>query len=131
MTLHTIEQVDVTGKTILLRVDFNVPLDKTTGAISDDTRIVKSLPSIELMLSRGAALIIISHLGRPEKKGAPALALNPDAAKNFARLSPSCQREYIAWVSQGKRPETRANRVRETVAALSQGLKWISRKQAL
>ncbi len=59
-----------------------------------------------------------------------ALALSPDAAKNFARLSPSCQREYIAWVSQAKRAETRATRVKETVSALSRGLKWISRKQA-
>lgn len=87
MPLPSIEQVDVTGKKILLRVDFNVPLDKTTGAISDDTRIVKSLPSIELMLSRGASLIIISHLGRPEKKGDPALSLKP-IAERLGKLLP-------------------------------------------
>lgn len=81
MPLPSIEQVDVTGKKILLRVDFNVPLDKATGAISDDTRMVKSLPSIELMLSRGASLIIISHLGRPEKKRDPALSLKPIATR--------------------------------------------------
>jgi phosphoglycerate kinase len=88
MPMPSIEQVDVTGKKILLRVDFNVPLDKTTGAISDDTRIVKSLPSIELMLSRGAALVIISHLGRPEKKGDPALSLKP-IAERLGKLLPA------------------------------------------
>lgn len=80
MALPSIEQADVSGKKVLLRVDFNVPLDKATGAISDDTRMVKSLPTIELLLNRGASVIIISHLGRPEKKGDPALSLKNVAA---------------------------------------------------
>jgi len=80
MGLPSIEQAEVSGKKVLLRVDFNVPLDKATGAISDDTRMVKSLPSIELLLNRGASVIIISHLGRPEKKGDPALSLKNIAA---------------------------------------------------
>lgn len=80
MGLPSIEQAEVGGKKVLLRVDFNVPLDKTTGAISDDTRMVKSLPTIELLLNRGASVIILSHLGRPEKKGDPALSLKSIAA---------------------------------------------------
>ncbi|HRP70130.1 MAG TPA: phosphoglycerate kinase [Turneriella sp.] len=87
MLLTPLEQVDCTGKKILLRVDFNVPMDKATGVISDDTRIVKSLPTIELLLSRGASLIIVSHLGRPEKKGDPAFTLAP-IAKRLAELIP-------------------------------------------
>lgn len=87
MGLPSIEQADVAGKKVLLRVDFNVPLDKKTGAISDDTRMVKTLPTIELLLNRGAALILISHLGRPEKKGDPALSLEPVAA-HLGKLLP-------------------------------------------
>lgn len=87
MPLPSIEQVDFTGKKVLLRVDFNVPLDKASGAISDDTRMVKSLPTIELLLNRGAAVVIISHLGRPEKKGDPALSLKKVAA-HLAELLP-------------------------------------------
>lgn len=87
MGLPSIEQADVAGKKVLLRVDFNVPLDKKTGAISDDTRMVKTLPTIELLLNRGAALILISHLGRPEKKGDPALSLKPVAA-HLGKLLP-------------------------------------------
>ncbi|MFO1527355.1 MAG: phosphoglycerate kinase [Turneriella sp.] len=92
MPLPSIEQVDFSGKKVLLRVDFNVPLDKASGAISDDTRMVKSLPTIELLLNRGAAVVIISHLGRPEKRdnkspGDPSLSLKKVAA-HLAELLP-------------------------------------------
>ena len=62
---RTIEQLNVRGKKVLLRVDFNVPLDDN-GNITDETRIIKELPTIKYLLSKGAKLIICSHLGRPE-----------------------------------------------------------------
>ena len=61
----TIRDIDVSGKKILLRCDFNVPHDKTTGIIHDDTRIVSTLPTIRYLLEHNAAVILLSHMGRP------------------------------------------------------------------
>lgn len=68
MAKKTIDQVDVQGKTVLMRVDFNVPLD-SQQAITDDRRIRMALPSIQSVLDRGGRLILISHLGRPKGDG--------------------------------------------------------------
>lgn len=61
----TVRDIDVAGKKILLRCDFNVPHDKKTGVIHDDTRIVSTLPTIRYLLDHGAAVILLSHMGRP------------------------------------------------------------------
>ena len=62
----TVKGIDVKGKKVLLRCDFNVPQDKKTGAITDDKRIVSALPTIQYLLDQGAAVIACSHLGKPE-----------------------------------------------------------------
>ncbi len=67
MAKKTIADVEVAGKTVLMRVDFNVPLDDQ-GQITDDRRIVMALDSIKSVLDRGGKLILVSHLGRPEGK---------------------------------------------------------------
>lgn len=64
----TVCDVNVSGKKVLLRCDFNVPQDKETGAITSDKRIVAALPTIRYLLDHGAAVIACSHLGKPEAK---------------------------------------------------------------
>ena len=77
----TINDVDVSGKKVLLRCDFNVPQDKETGAITSDKRIVASLPTIRALLSRGAAVIACSHLGKPKGQRKESLSLAPVAVR--------------------------------------------------
>lgn len=82
-----ITDLDVKGKLVFLRVDFNVPLDEK-GAIRDDTRIRASLPTIQYLLDHGARLVIASHLGRPKGKPDPKMSLRP-AAQRLAELVPN------------------------------------------
>ena len=81
----TIMDVDVAGKKILLRCDFNVPQDKATGAITSDKRIVAALPTIRYLLERGAAVIACSHLGKPKGQWKESLTLAP-VAERLSRL---------------------------------------------
>jgi phosphoglycerate kinase len=84
MNKQTIRDVDLKGKRVLMRVDFNVPIEN--GAITDDTRVQASLPTLRYCLERGAALVLMSHLGRPKGKGFEAeFSLKP-VADHLARV---------------------------------------------
>jgi phosphoglycerate kinase len=85
MPKKTVEDIDVKGKRVLLRVDFNVPLNINTGAISDDSRIRASLPTIKYLVDHEAKVIICSHLGRPEGKVVENLRMAP-AAQRLSQL---------------------------------------------
>lgn len=85
MTLQkkSVRDVDVAGKTVFVRVDFNVPIEN--GVVTDDLRIRESLPTIQHLRENGAKLVLASHLGRPKGVPDPQLSLRP-AAKLLAKL---------------------------------------------
>ena len=80
MNKKTVKDLDVNGKKVLVRVDFNVPLSKENkGEIADDTRIKAALPTIDYLLENNAKVILMSHLGRPKGEANPDFALKPVA----------------------------------------------------
>jgi phosphoglycerate kinase len=81
MPKKTIRDLDLTGRRVLVRVDFNVPLDHQSGTavVTDDTRIKESLPTINYLRDKGAKVILMSHLGRPKGKPSPEFSLRPVA----------------------------------------------------
>ena len=83
----TIEDVNVQGKKVLVRVDFNVPMDKETGTkITDENRIIGALPTIQYLLSHGAAVILCSHMGKPHNVLNAKLKLNKKELAKIADL---------------------------------------------
>ena len=80
MAKKTLEDIDVKGKKVFVRADFNVPLDENQN-ITNDKRIRATLPTIEYLLKQGAAVILASHLGRPKGKIVPEMSTKPVAAR--------------------------------------------------
>jgi len=83
MAKLTVKDLDVRGKRVFLRVDYNVPLEEKDGqmVITDATRIVETLPTLKLLIQQGGKLILAAHLGRPKGKREPSMSLRPIAAR--------------------------------------------------
>ena len=85
MNKKTVKDIDVTGKKVLVRCDFNVPQDKETGEITDNRRIKAALPTIQYLLDNNAKVILCSHLGRPKGEVNPKYSLKP-VAEELSKL---------------------------------------------
>src|SRR6516162_9801231 len=99
MSFVSVRDVDLKGKRVFIRVDFNVPLEKNTQGnmeITSDKRIKASLPTIRYVLEHGAGVILASHLGRPKGKPNAEMSLAPVAArleqllKVPVKMAPDC-----------------------------------------
>ena len=102
MAKKTVADIDVNGKKVLMRCDFNVPMDENCNITSDD-RIVKALPTIKKILAGGGALILMSHLGRPQGQRDEKMSLAP-AAKRLSELLGS----EVIFTEDCIGPETKA-----------------------
>ena len=87
MKFKTIRDLELSGKRVLMRVDFNVPQDKSSGAITNNQRIVAALPTIRFALEKGASVVLMSHLGRPDGQRIAKFSLKPVAAELEKLLS--------------------------------------------
>lgn len=127
MNKKTIRDIDVTGKKVLVRCDFNVPLDKETGEITNDLRIVGALPTIKYLLEHKAKVILCSHLGKPKGEVKPSLSLAPVAK----RLS-----EYLGFEVKlakdivGEDAKRLASELKEGEAILLENVRFDAREEA-
>jgi phosphoglycerate kinase len=109
MDKKTIEKVDLKGKRVFIRADFNVPIDEN-GNITDDTRIRSTLPTINYALDAGAKVILASHLGRPKGKPSPKYSLAPVATRlgrllnKEVHFAKDCVGPDVEHLVQGMRP---------------------------
>lgn len=109
MNKKTIRDIDLKGKRVLMRVDFNVPMDK--GIVTDDKRIRASLPTIQYVLDQGAALILMSHLGRPKGTGfdaefslKPASEVLSKLLNKPVKMAPDCIGPEVEAMAKALRP---------------------------
>ncbi len=111
LTLRDLGESDLKGKRVLLRVDYNVPLDERLE-ITDDTRIQATLPTLELLTGTGARVVILAHFGRPKGKPVPEMSLRP-AALRLRELMPDRKVEFVG--------ETVGGQAEQAIRALGDG----------
>ena len=108
MAKLSVRDLDVAGKRVFMRVDYNVPMEEKNGVmvINDTTRIKETLPTLQLLTSMGARLILAAHLGRPDGKREASMSLRPVAEKLAEMLG-----KPVAFVDEtvGEKAEAAAN----------------------
>ena len=122
----TVYDVDVKGKKVLLRCDFNVPQNKETGEITSDKRIVAAIPTIKYLLDNGAAVIACSHLGKPKGEVKPKLTLSP-VAKRLSELLG--QKVVFATDTIGEDAKTKAAALQPGQILLLENLRFDIREE--
>src|SRR5687767_5127054 len=129
MAKLTVKDLDVRGKRVLMRVDYNVPMEEKDGqmVITDATRIQETLPTLELLIENGARIILASHLGRPNGRSEPSLSLRPVAAK----LADMMHRP-IVFVDDciGEKAEKTANALRPGDILLLENVRFYAEEEA-
>src|SRR5438046_2298639 len=129
MAKLTVKDLDVRDKRVLVRVDYNVPMEEKDGQmiINDVTRIKETLPTLELLIEKGARIILASHLGRPNGKREPSMSLRPVAA----RLADLIQRP-VAFVDDciGEKAEKTAAALRPGDILLLDNVRYYEEEQA-
>lgn len=128
MNKKTIRDIEWAGKRALVRVDFNVPLDKESN-ITDDTRIRAALPTIRYLLEQGASVVLMSHLGRPKNKVDEKLRLRPIAARLF-ELLPEASEVKKTEVTVGPSAEAAAAELQPGQVLILENTRFDAREEA-
>lgn len=125
MNKLSIRDLDMAGKRVFIRVDFNVPLD--AGKVADDTRIRETLPTLRLAMDRGARLVLASHLGRPKGKADPKYSLAPVAARLRELLGKSVG---FAADCVGAETEAKSKALRNSDVLLLENVRYHAEEEA-
>ena len=128
MDYRTLDQLDLGGKRVLMRADFNVPLDNETGrSITSDTRIKMALPTVRAILQQNCSLVLASHLGRPKGKPNSAMSLAPVAGRLADLLGQSVE---MALDCVGPQTESMAGRLEAGQVLLLENLRFHAEEEA-
>jgi phosphoglycerate kinase len=129
MAKLSVRDLDVAGKRVLMRVDYNVPMDDKNGVmvINDTTRIKETLPTLQLLTSKGARLILAAHLGRPDGKREASMSLRPVAEKLAEMLG-----KPVAFVDEtvGEKAEAAANALTDGQILVLENVRFHAEEEA-
>ncbi len=129
MAKLTVNDLDVAGKRVFMRVDYNVPMEEKDGkmVINDTTRIKETLPTLKLLLGKGAKLILAAHLGRPKGKREPSMSLQPVAVKLSEMIG-----KPVQFVDDcvGPKAEQAANNLKNGEILLLENVRYYNEEEA-
>src|SRR6202142_1770901 len=129
MAILTVRDLDVRGKRVFMRVDYNVPLEEKDGqmVITDATRIVETIPTLKLLIERGGKLILTAHLGRPKGKRDVTMSLKPVAGKLSELLG-----KRVGFVDDciGEKVETAAAAMKDGDVLLLENVRYYNEEEA-